>query len=134
MTAGVEFIGAATNPLAIIIRSAASVEGISFFSPENFPQQIGLMKRKSGYEVPVHTHNVQKREIYLTQEVLFIRSGSCIVRIIDSSLVEDVEVVLNSGDVILLARGAHGISMTEDTEILEVKQGPYSKQDDKTFL
>ena len=39
---------------------------------------------------------------------------------------------LNSGDVILLAFGAHGFEMLEDSEIIEVKQGPYSGDDDKT--
>ena len=39
---------------------------------------------------------------------------------------------LNSGDVILLAFGAHGFEMLEDAEMIEVKQGPYAGDDDKT--
>jgi hypothetical protein len=52
----------------------------------------------------------------------------------DISTGQNSEVVLTSGDVILLASGAHGITMLENTEILEVKQGPYSQLDDKTLL
>jgi hypothetical protein len=40
--------------------------------------------------------------------------------------------VLYSGDVILLAFGGHGFEMLEPTEIIEVKQGPYAGDQDKT--
>ena len=40
--------------------------------------------------------------------------------------------ILVSGDVILLAFGGHGFEMIDDTEIIEVKQGPYAGDTDKT--
>jgi hypothetical protein len=40
--------------------------------------------------------------------------------------------ILESGDVILLAYGGHGFEMLEDTEMIEVKQGPYAGEMDKT--
>jgi hypothetical protein len=40
--------------------------------------------------------------------------------------------VLLTGDVILLAGGGHGFEMLEETEIIEVKQGPYDGDKDKT--
>ena len=40
--------------------------------------------------------------------------------------------ILNTGDIILLAFGGHGFEMLEPTEIIEVKQGPYSGDQDKT--
>jgi hypothetical protein len=39
--------------------------------------------------------------------------------------------ILYSGDVILLADGGHGFKMLEPSEIIEVKQGPYSEEIDK---
>jgi len=39
--------------------------------------------------------------------------------------------VLNKGDVILLATGGHGFEMLEDSEMIEVKQGPYCGEEDK---
>ena len=39
--------------------------------------------------------------------------------------------VLSSGSVILLALGGHGLEMLEDSEIIEVKQGPYAGDKDK---
>jgi hypothetical protein len=40
--------------------------------------------------------------------------------------------ILSSGDVLLLAFGGHGFQMLEDCEVIEVKQGPYSGELDKT--
>jgi hypothetical protein len=39
---------------------------------------------------------------------------------------------LHAGDVILLAYGGHGFEMLEATEMIEVKQGPYAGDADKT--
>jgi hypothetical protein len=39
---------------------------------------------------------------------------------------------LQTGDVILLIQGGHGFEMLEETEIIEVKQGPYAGEQDKT--
>ena len=40
--------------------------------------------------------------------------------------------LLNSGDVILLSAGGHGFEMLEDSEIIEVKQGPFTGNIDKS--
>ena len=40
--------------------------------------------------------------------------------------------ILEKGDVILLIYGGHGFEMLEPTEIIEVKQGPYAGDQDKT--
>jgi hypothetical protein len=40
--------------------------------------------------------------------------------------------VLQSGDVILLAGGGHGFEVLEDIEMIEIKQGPYQGDSDKT--
>ena len=127
-----EFVGPESNPSAIIVRSNESVDGIQFFTPGNFPQQMGLMSRPSGYVVPRHKHNLVRREIELTQEVLFLRKGAMNIEIsLDDGSIETVR--LDIGDIILLAKGEHRITMLNDCEILEVKQGPYAGPNDKTI-
>ena len=42
--------------------------------------------------------------------------------------------VLEGGDVILLASGGHGFEILEETEMIEVKQGPYAGYRDKTVF
>lgn len=50
----------------------------------------------------------------------------------DSQRQHVCDVVLAQGDVILLAAGGHGFTMLEPTEMIEVKQGPYAGERDKT--
>jgi hypothetical protein len=129
---GPEFYGNADNPLAIVIRRDFSVVGIEFFSPPSFSQQLGLMTRPTGYRVPAHRHNSVSRTISVTQEVLFIRSGNCQVNLFNENNESEYAIELSSGDVILLAHGGHEVIMLSDCEILEVKQGPYAGNQDKT--
>ena len=62
--------------LAIIISANYYSEGIEFFTPSDFSQQLGYMNRPLGYVIPPHVHNPVPREVQFTKEVLFIRSGS----------------------------------------------------------
>lgn len=130
----VEFVGDSGNPMAILVRSDASVDGIEFFTPGTFSQQLGLMSRPSGYVVPAHTHNLVERTITQTQEVLLLRKGR--IRVTIYGLEDQAISVLEMapGDVILLAHGGHKIEMLEKSEILEVKQGPYAGPNDKTHF
>lgn len=128
------YFGEESHPSAIVIRADESVSGIEFFSPSDFSQQIGLMTRPAGYKVPAHIHNLVERKIEHTQEVLMIRRGSCEVLLFNDLNIVSHKIFLEVGDVILLAHGGHEINMITECEILEVKQGPYAGNMDKTAL
>ena len=117
--------------LAIIIRSTYEKNGIEFFSNENDSQQLGYMKRPEGYEIKPHRHNLVKREVHVTQEVLFIKSGKIRVDFYNDNQEYFKSSILSSGDVILLSNGGHGFRILEESEIIEVKQGPYCGEKDK---
>jgi mannose-6-phosphate isomerase-like protein (cupin superfamily) len=70
--------------------------------------------------------------VRFTKEVLFIRSGRVRVDFYTEAQVYIESTVLEAGDVILLAFGGHGFQMLEASEIIEVKQGPYVGEQDKT--
>ena len=131
---GTEFYGGESNPSAIVIRADSKVQGIQFFSPSSYSQQIGLMTRPAGYKVPAHRHNYIERTIHATQEVLIIRRGECDINLFgdDDQVLHTIKLLM--GDVILLAHGGHEIIMKTECEILEVKQGPYAGDADKTPL
>jgi mannose-6-phosphate isomerase-like protein (cupin superfamily) len=121
------------NVLAIIIRASFSSEGIHFFTPQDFSQQLGYMNRPKGYKIPPHSHNEVKREVLLTNEVLFIKSGKVRVDFYQKNEKYLESELLMPGDVILLASESHGFEMLEPSEMIEVKQGPYAGEDDKTI-
>jgi hypothetical protein len=118
--------------LALILRTEFESDGIEFFTPSHFSQQLGYMNRPKGFTITPHLHNVVNRDVELTQEVLFIKSGSVKMDIydLDKKLVQTC--VLNRGDVVLLASGGHGFTMLEKSEIIEVKTGPHLGEKDKT--
>jgi hypothetical protein len=117
--------------LCIIIRSSYKVDGVSFLTPDDFTQQLGYMNHPKDHVILPHTHNVVKREIVHTQEVLFIKTGKVRVDFYDDKQRYLESRILASGDVVLLAHGGHGFKMLEPSEIIEVKQGPYCGEMDK---
>jgi hypothetical protein len=90
------------------------------------------MNRPEGYVIAPHVHNAVPREVQFTKEVLFIKSGKVRVDFYDDDQIYLESRILNQGDVILLAFGGHGFEMLEASEIIEVKQGPYAGEADKT--
>ncbi|HCE45321.1 MAG TPA: hypothetical protein DET40_17410 [Lentisphaeria bacterium] len=117
--------------LCIIIHSDHSEEGVKFASPDDFNLQMAFMKHKKGGKIAAHRHNSFKREIFGTQEALFIRKGKVRVDFYDEDKKIILNRIINTGDVILLASGSHGFELLEDTEIIEIKQGPYCEGKDK---
>ena len=89
------------------------------------------MKHPKGKIIQAHRHKQVKREVLYTQEVLVIKSGKLKVNFYDDNEKYLESCVLGKGDIILLASGGHGFEILEDLEMVEVKQGPYSPDDDK---
>lgn len=118
--------------LALIVRRSYKKDGIDFFTPGSYSQQLGYMNRPKDYVIPPHVHNPVPREVQYTKEVLFIKSGRVRVDFYSEKQEYLESRILETGDVILLAYGGHGFQMLEQTEMLEVKQGPYAGDSDKT--
>jgi hypothetical protein len=131
MSKNLEIIKKGKNILAIIIYDNYHSKKISFFTPENFSQQLAFMFRNKKDVVNAHFHGDVKREIYDTQEVLIIKKGKVKINLYDSSKKYLDSRILKKGDIILLAEGGHGLEMLEDVEMIEIKQGPYFKEKDK---
>jgi mannose-6-phosphate isomerase-like protein (cupin superfamily) len=118
--------------LAIIVSHRFDLPGIHFFTPNDLSQQLAYMHHPTGKIIPPHVHNPVPREVTYTQEVLFIKKGKLRVdfysdrqNYLESRLIE-------AGDVILLVTGGHGFEVLEEIEMIEVKQGPYVGEQDKT--
>lgn len=118
--------------LALIIRADFSKDGIEFFTPDDYSQQLAYMNRPAGYRITPHIHNKVQREVFYTQEVLFIKKGKVKIDFYDDGQKCVDTRILETGDVILLASGGHGFTMLEPTEMIEVKQGPFVGEQDKT--
>lgn len=120
--------------LAVIVRKDSSLQGVNFFTPQDFSQQLGLLVHEKGKKIKAHRHKRIKREISLTQEVLVILEGKVKIELYNDKLQKIKTVILTDRDTILLASGAHSIEILEFSRMIEIKQGPYAGVDDKEFI
>ena len=128
-----EHIKACDLLLAIIIypEYKRSENCIEFFTEPEYSQQLGYMNRPKGYQIDPHVHLPVERTITYTQEVLYIKSGLVRVDFYDNDKNYIVSRNLVSGTVILLTQGGHGFEILENSEIIEIKQGPFAGDKDK---
>ena len=106
--------------------TAAWKDGLNFFSNDDDFIQVGIWGYGAGKELKAHIHNEVKREVLWTQEVLFVRQGKIRANIFDTQENKVAELEVNTGDVIILLRGGHGYDiLDENTQVLEIKNGPY---------
>ena len=118
--------------VAIIIRNDYDQEGICFLTPDDFSQQLAYMHHPEGHTIVPHFHNLVSRTIHYTQEVLVIKKGKLRVDFYDNNKICINQTVLCAGDIILLCAGGHGFEVLEEVSMVEIKQGPYVGENDKT--
>jgi len=118
--------------IAIIISHRYSNEGIHFFTPNELSQQLAYIRHPSGKQIAPHFHNPVPRNVQITQEVLVVKKGKLRVDFYSGQLDYLESRILEAGDIILLASGGHGFEVLEEVEMIEVKQGPYTGEEDKT--
>jgi len=130
-TDGLEYLYHYGELYCVLLRDNFKSESVVFFTPDSLSQQLGFLYHKKGNVIKPHKHNINKREILYTQEVLFIKKGKVKVSFYDKTHSNVGTEELFKGDTILLCAGGHGFEILEDTIMIEVKQGPYVGIDDK---
>jgi hypothetical protein len=118
-------ITSADKLIAIIIPHDFHTNSIEFFTPKEFSQQLGCMRHPAGHKIFPHTHKLVARQIQYTQETLLVKSGKIRVDLYSDKKKYIRSEELVAGDVILLANGGHGFVFLEESELIEIKQGPY---------
>ena len=128
----IETLKSGDQLLAVIVSGKFREPGIHFFTPNDLSQQLAYMRHPAGKVIDPHVHNPVSRNVHFTQEVLLIKRGRLRVDFYDNDQRYLESRVLEEGDVILLATGGHGFEVIEEVEMIEVKQGPYAGDQDKT--
>lgn len=129
-----ELITSGNKTLAYILRGSVTPEKTSFPTPPELELQVGFVVYPAGGTVRPHRHTSIARTIHNTCEVVLVKKGKCDIDLYadDRQLVATRELVM--GDLIILVSGGHGFRMTEDTVLLEIKQGPYYGTSEKESL
>lgn len=114
------------NLLCIVYKDEDWSEGLNFITDNNLFIQVGSWWYQKGKNLAKHQHNIVPRESNITQEMVFVKSGSMLASIYDQELNLIEELELKAGDLAIMAYGAHGYKILEDnTKIIEAKNGPF---------
>jgi cyclopropane fatty-acyl-phospholipid synthase-like methyltransferase len=107
-----------------VVSKKHNFSGKNFISSKEDYLQVGYMNLKKGEKIIPHFHKELLRIISKTQEVIYIASGKMRVDFyVDKIKVKDA--VLETGDLLVLLDGGHGFDFLEETNLIELKQGPY---------
>jgi len=117
---------------AMIIHDGFLNQGVNFVTPDEASLQVGFMSHAAGKRIMAHIHTPTTRNLYFTHEVLIVERGKLRVDFYDDQKNYLESCILEAGDVILLESGGHGFEVLEDIELIEVKQGPYIAEADKS--
>jgi hypothetical protein len=120
--------------LAYIIRNSYEPSSTEFLTPPEFKQQVGYVVYPEGGVIRRHMHRKLERRLVGTSEVLIVRKGCCEIDVFNDEKQLVASHKLYPGDIMLMVGGGHGFRMLEDTIFLEVKQGPYTGQDEKELF
>ncbi len=117
---------------ALIVRGRfRKKSGINFFTSKEATQQFGFMKHKKNHIIKPHKHNKRLTRILRTTEVILLLKGTLRVDFYNDKCRYLFSKKINERDVIMLIHGGHGFKVLKNTEMIEVKQGPYSLASDK---
>jgi hypothetical protein len=121
-----EIIDKNNQVLARKIYISSTTLGLSFFSDDQDFVQTGVWKYNKGKQLLAHKHNIIERKSDKTQEVIIVFSGSLKAIIFDEENLKVSEVYVYPKEVLVLLNGGHAYEILEDnTEVLEIKNGPY---------
>lgn len=122
----VEKIKYGDSILAIIIRAEDWEKGLNFVSQEKNYLQVGFWGYDKGQKLKAHIHLKALRQINRTQEAIFIKRGKLRADIFTEKEKFFKSVELKEGDTAIFLSGGHGYEILEDdTQVLEMKNGPY---------
>lgn len=100
--------------------------GLNFFSDNSEFIQVGSWVYPAEKELQAHRHNHVDKIAGWTQEVLYVKKGKIRADIYNSSEFKVSEIIVSEGDALILLAGCHGYMILEDnTQVLEIKNGPY---------
>jgi hypothetical protein len=122
----VEIVRDGEKILGIIYRNCDWSPGLNFCTPGEMFIQAGCWVYPSGKKLPAHRHKFHQRTVTQTQEVAYVKRGRLKVLIYNDQKELMGTYELEAGEFAVLATGGHGYEILEDdTQILEVKNGPF---------
>jgi cupin fold WbuC family metalloprotein len=120
------------NGKLVALKVDALVDGsVPVTSPEE-ALQVMTLKHPKGRRVAPHFHVPHRRETNVLQECLVVIRGKLRVSFFGEDGAAFAQVDLAKGEMCITLFGSHGVEFLEDSEVIEIKNGPFI--DDKKTL
>lgn len=118
---------------AYIIRKFNFRNKYNFITNYNEPLQLGTFNMNNGDNTKKHYHMLNRRIIKKTSEFLYVISGYMTIKFYSKKNKLLNYSKIKKGGSVLIFDNAHELFYGPNTKILEIKMGPYSKNE-KKFL
>ena len=96
------------------------------------PLQIVTLKHSRSTYLKAHMHSPKRRMTRKLQECLMVKKGKVKIDLYGPDKKLFKKIILKSGDFFLLVAGGYGIHLLENSELIEVKNGPF--KEDKVLI
>jgi hypothetical protein len=105
--------------------------GVNFLTPPDLTHQIGSLNHKKNHTIIPHLKIKKKGKVNHTSEVLIIQKGKLRLDIYSNKKKYLFSKIIKKDDILIIIKGGRGFKVLEPCSIIEVKQGPYNKMQDK---
>lgn len=122
MTETVSFNG---ETYAVLIKSNEVKAGTEWFGEPSFPLQASRMSYGAGKTFRAHKHLINPRIIKRTQEAFVVFKGTLLIELFAEDKEKICALNVTSGDVILIYKGYHKITVLNDCLAFEIKAGQF---------
>lgn len=117
--------------VAICIGSDKEIAATEFFTPFQMSQQLGIVSHRAGDIIEPHTHNRVSLAIDEITEILIVRKGAAEISLFKADYSPLYKRVIREGDIIWIRMVIHSLKFLTDTQLIEIKQGPYHGGEEK---
>lgn len=118
--------------ILIAIRVKKLKNGATPITDPDEPLQVLSHKRYAGKITPAHFHLPKKRVTQTLQECLIMMKGRIRVDLFGNHKEKIKSLYLSAGDIVIFMGGGHAVHILENSEFIEVKNGPFIE--DKVFI
>lgn len=109
-----------------ILVSGTPKENTEWFGEPHHPLQASRMNYKSGKAFRAHKHLMNPRIINRTEEAFVVISGKIAVDIFDDNQYHLGRLIANAGELVIVYKGYHLVTIVEDAVCFEIKAGQFN--------
>ncbi len=120
------------NNTLVAVRIKKSKTGITPLSDSDQPLQVLIHSREKGSQTKAHLHKPTQRITQALQECLVILKGKIKIDFFTTEKKIFKSIQASKGEVIIFVSGGHAVHVLENSEIVEVKNGPFIE--DREFI